>query len=61
MEKLSFEIEINGVTKSINSINDAAPTEEPSDDIIVTKSILFKDEIKGAALLVEFLKKLDLS
>ena len=23
MEKLSFEIEINGVTKSINSINDA--------------------------------------
>lgn len=39
---------------------DATPMEEPSDDIIVTKSILFKDEIKGAALLVEFLKKLDL-
>ena len=30
------------------------------DDIIVTKSILFKDDIKGAAILIEFLKKLDL-
>ena len=30
------------------------------DDIIVTKSILFKDDIKGAAILVDFLKKLDL-
>ena len=34
--------------------------EEEKDDIIVTKSILFKDDIKGAAVLVEFLKKLDL-
>jgi len=34
--------------------------EEAKDDIIVTKSILFKDEIKGAAILIEFLKKLDL-
>jgi hypothetical protein len=34
--------------------------EEEKDDIIVTKSILFKDDIKGAAILVEFLKKLDL-
>ncbi len=30
------------------------------DDIIVTKSILFKDDIKGASILVDFLKKLDL-
>jgi hypothetical protein len=34
--------------------------EEPKEEIIVTKSILFNDDIKGAALLVEFLKKLDL-
>lgn len=34
--------------------------EAEKDDIIVTKSILFKDDIKGAAILVEFLKKLDL-
>ena len=34
--------------------------EEEKEDIIVTKSILFKDDIKGAAILVEFLKKLDL-
>jgi hypothetical protein len=34
--------------------------EEEKDDIIVTKSILFKDDIKGAAILIEFLKKLDL-
>ena len=43
------------------------PTETPEkqeekekDDIIVTKSVLFKDDIKGAAILIEFLKKLDL-
>lgn len=36
------------------------PEEEEKDDIIVTKSVLFKDDIKGAAILVEFLKKLDL-
>lgn len=36
------------------------PIEEEKDDIIVTKSILFKDEIKGGSILVEFLKKLDL-
>ena len=34
--------------------------EEEKDDIIVTKSILFKDDIKGASILVEFLKKLNL-
>ena len=34
--------------------------EKNKEDIIVTKSILFKDDIKGAAILVEFLKKLDL-
>jgi len=42
------------------------PSEEPEkeepkkDDIIVTKSILFKDDIKGASILIDFLKKLDL-
>lgn len=36
------------------------PEPEEKDDIIVTKSVLFKDDIKGAAVLVEFLKKLDL-
>lgn len=43
------------------------PTPEPDktdavekDDIIVTKSILFKDDIKGASILISFLKKLDL-
>jgi hypothetical protein len=34
--------------------------EKEKDDIIVTKSVLFKDDIKGAAILIEFLKKLDL-
>lgn len=34
--------------------------EKDNVDIIVTKSVLFKDDIKGAAILVEFLKKLDL-
>jgi len=34
--------------------------EADKDDIIVTKSVLFKDDIKGAATLIEFLKKLDL-
>jgi hypothetical protein len=34
--------------------------EAEKDDIIVTKSVLFKDDIKGAAILIEFLKKLDL-
>lgn len=36
------------------------PEKDQKDDIIVTKSVLFKDDIKGAAILVEFLKKLDL-
>jgi hypothetical protein len=35
-------------------------TEEEKDDIIVSKSPLFKDEIEGGAILVEFLKKLEL-
>jgi hypothetical protein len=39
---------------------DPAPMDEPKEDIIVTKSTLFNDEIKGAAVLAEFLKKLDL-
>jgi hypothetical protein len=36
------------------------PAVEEKDDITVTKSVLFKDEIKGGSILVEFLKKLDL-
>jgi len=36
------------------------PTENENDDVTITKSILFKDDIKGAAILAEFLKKLDL-
>ena len=39
---------------------DPAPMDEPKDDIIVTKSTLFNEEIKGAAILAEFLKKLDI-
>jgi hypothetical protein len=34
--------------------------EEQKNDIIVTKSILFKDEIQGAGILISFLKELDL-
>lgn len=34
--------------------------ENDKDDIMVIKSILFKDDIKGAAILIEFLKKLEL-
>lgn len=34
--------------------------EAEKENILVTKSILFKDDIKGAAILVSFLKKLDL-
>lgn len=34
--------------------------EQEKDDIIVTKSILFKDDIRGGAILADFLKKLDL-
>ena len=34
--------------------------ESEKENIIVTKSILFKDDIKGAAILIEFLKKLNL-
>lgn len=33
---------------------------DEKDDIMVIKSILFKDDIKGAAILIEFLKKLEL-
>ena len=39
---------------------DPTSINEPKDDIIVTKSALFHDEIKGASILAEFLKKLDL-
>jgi len=38
----------------------AKQEEKEKDNIIVTKSVLFKDDIKGAAILIEFLKKLDL-
>lgn len=37
-----------------------AKEESDKNDIIVTKSILFTDEIKGAGILIDFLKKLDL-
>ena len=36
-----------------------SPTEE-KDDVIIFKSILFTDEIKGGAILSDFLKKLDI-
>ena len=44
------------------------PNQEPNqktsnddkDDIVISKSVLFNDEIKGAAILVEFLKKIDI-
>jgi hypothetical protein len=45
---------------SMKEQQDPAPMDEPKDDIIVTKSTLFNDDIKGAAVLAEFLKKLDL-
>lgn len=43
----------------------AEPAEPPKpekkkDEIVVTKSILFKDDIKGGSILAEFLKKLDI-
>ena len=47
-------------TGTVPSPDEKKSQEEEKDDIIVTKSILFKDEIKGAAILVEFLKKLNL-
>jgi len=47
-------------TGTVTSPEQKEKEEEEKDDIIVTKSILFKDEIKGAAILVEFLKKLNL-
>jgi hypothetical protein len=47
-------------TGDVPSPDEKQSQEEEKDDIIVTKSILFKDEIKGAAILVEFLKKLNL-
>ena len=47
-------------TGTVPSPDEKKNQEEEKDDIIVTKSILFKDEIKGAAILVEFLKKLNL-
>jgi len=47
-------------TGNVPSPEQKKKEEEGKDDIIVTKSILFKDEIKGASILVEFLKKLNL-
>jgi len=47
-------------TGTVPSPEEKEKQEKEKDDIIVTKSILFKDEIKGAAILVEFLKKLNL-
>lgn len=36
------------------------PTNDNKDDIIISKSILFSDDIKGGAILSDFLKKLDI-
>lgn len=47
-------------TGTVPSPEQKKKEEEEKDDIIITKSILFKDEIKGAAILIEFLKKLNL-
>lgn len=47
-------------TGTVPSPQQKEKDEEEKDDIIVTKSILFKDDIKGAAILIEFLKKLNL-
>lgn len=47
-------------TGTVPSPEQKEKEEEEKEDIIVTKSILFKDEIKGAAILIEFLKKLNL-
>ena len=47
-------------TGTVPSPDQKKKEEEEKDDIIVTKSILFKDDIKGAAILIEFLKKLSL-
>ena len=49
----------------MGDVQPTPPSQQPKDesdkeDIIVTKSILFKDDIKGAGILVSFLKKLDL-
>jgi len=44
----------------MKEVQDPVPMEEPKEDIIITKSTLFKDEISGAAILAEFLKKLDI-
>ena len=40
--------------------NDKNQKKKKTEDVIVIKSILFKDEIRGAAILIEFLKKLNL-
>jgi hypothetical protein len=39
---------------------DQQDQQNQKDDVIVTKSILFKDEIRGAGILISFLKELDL-
>jgi hypothetical protein len=51
----------NGITSPTNTSDtfEKGETEE-KDDITVTKSILFKDDIKGASILINFLKKIDL-
>lgn len=57
------------VEPSIDNGETGAPPSEPQsddsindgkDDIIVSKSILFQDDIKGSSILSDFLKKLDL-
>lgn len=65
---IKSEEELEKPTEKPEGVPDQSPnTTEPSasekpelEDIIVTKSQSFNDEIKGGAILAEFLKKLDL-
>ena len=55
MEKVSFEIEINGVTKSINSINDAKEAISELQDIM-DNSTFGSEEFKNAATQIDKLQ-----
>lgn len=55
MEKVSFEIEINGITKSINSINDAKEAISELQDIM-DNSTFGSEEFKNAATQIDKLQ-----
>lgn len=55
MEKVSFEIEINGVTKSINSINEAKEAISELQDIM-DNSTFGSEEFKNAAIQIDKLQ-----